>query len=84
MEPAKRKRKRVEMSYDRAIVLIKNLGNGKSTYRILVPGFESEKNAEKYKSESRITNLYRGAFVESFSKECGVLTELENEVYECN
>ena len=83
LDPAKKKRKRVAMSYDRSIVLKKTLRN-KSTYRILVPGFDSERDAEKYKSDSRINNLYKGAFVESFSKECGSLLELEDDVYECN
>ena len=83
LEPAKRKRKRVAMSYDRSIVLKKTL-RSKSNYRILVPGFESQKDAEKYRKDSRITNLYKGAFVESFSKECGSLLELEDDVYECN
>jgi len=83
LDPAKRKRKRVEMSYDRSIVLKKTLGS-KSTYRILVPGFQSQRDAEKFKSDSRITNLYKGAFVESFSKECGSLLEVEDNVYECN
>jgi len=83
LEPAKRKRKRVEMSYDRSIVLKKTLRN-KSTYKILVPGFESQSDAEKYREESRITRLYKGAFIKSFSKECESLTETESNVYECN
>ena len=83
LDPAKRKRKRVEMSYDRSIVLKKTFGS-KSTYRILVPGFDSQQDAEKYRTDSRITNLYKGAFVESFSKECGSLLEVEDNVYECN
>ena len=81
--PAKRKRKRVEMSYDRSIVLKKTLGS-KSTYRILVPGFDSQGDAEKFRTDSRITKLYKGAFIESFSKECGSLLEVEEDVYECN
>ena len=83
LEPAKRKRKRVEMSYDHSIVLKKTLGS-KSTYRILVPGFDSQGDAEKFRSERRITNLYKGAYVKSFSQECGSLLEVVDNVYECN
>jgi cell division protein FtsN len=80
---AKSKRKRVEMSFDRAIVLQKDLG-GKPNYKIVIPGFKTRENAEDFQDDRKVDRLYIGAFIQPFRSGCGNLTKLEEDVYVCN
>lgn len=82
LEQAKSKRKRVEMSFDRAIVLQKDSG-GKPNYKIVIPGFATRENAEDFQDDRKVDRLYVGAFIQPFSSACGNLTELEENIYVC-
>ena len=80
---AKSKRKRVEMSFDRAIILKKDLG-GKPNYKIVIPGFRTRENAEDFQDDRKVDRLYIGAFIQPFRSGCGNLSELEENIYACN
>lgn len=82
LDQAKNKRKRVEMSFDRAIVLQKDLG-GRPNYKIVIPGFETRENAEDFQDDRKVDKLYLGAFIQPFRSGCGKLTKLEENVYAC-
>lgn len=82
LDQAKSKRKRVEMSFDRAIVLQKDLG-GKPNYKIVIPGFATRENAEDFQDDRKVDKLYIGAFIQPFSSGCGNLSELEKNIYVC-
>ncbi|MFK7771425.1 MAG: SPOR domain-containing protein [Saprospiraceae bacterium] len=82
LKQAKDKRKRVEMSFDRAIILQKDLG-GKPNYKIVIPGFETRENAEDFQDDRKVDRLYIGAFIQPFRSGCGKLTKLEENVYVC-
>ena len=83
LDQAKSKRKRVEMSFDRAIVLQKDLG-GKPNYKIVIPGFDTRENAEDFQDDRKVSRLYIGSFIQPFRSGCVDLTELEKDVYVCN
>ncbi|MFK8008582.1 MAG: SPOR domain-containing protein [Saprospiraceae bacterium] len=82
LDQAKSKRKRVEMSFDRAIVLQKDLG-GKPNYKIVIPGFKTRENAEDFQDDRKVDKLYLGAFIQPFKSGCSNLSELEDNVYVC-
>ncbi len=82
LDQAKSKRKRVEMSFDRAIILQKDLG-GKPNYKIVIPGFDTRENAEDFQDDRKVDKLYNGAFIQPFSSGCRNLAELEENVYVC-
>ena len=83
LDQAKSKRKRVEMSFDRAIVLQKDL-EGKPNYKIVIPGFDTRENAEDFQDDRKVSRLYIGSFIQPFRSGCVDLTELEKDVYVCN
>ncbi len=82
LSQAKSKRKRVEMSFDRAIILQKDLG-GKPNFKIVIPGFKTRENAEDFQDDRKVDKLYLGAFIQPFRSGCGNLSELEENVYVC-
>ena len=81
-DQAKSKRKRVEMSFDRAFILQKDLG-GKPNYKIVIPGFATRENAEDFQDDRKVDKLYIGAFIQPFSSGCGDLAEVEENIYVC-
>jgi len=83
LDQAKDKRKRVGMSFDRAIILQKDLG-GKPNYKIVIPGFRTRENAKDFQEDRKVGKLYLGSFIQSFRRGCGNLSELEENVYACN
>jgi len=82
LSQAKDKRKRVEMSFDKAIILRKDLG-GKPNYKIVIPGFKTRENAEDFQDDRKVDRLYRGAFIQPFSSGCRNLSESEKNVFVC-
>ena len=70
------------MSFDRAIILQKDLG-GKPNFKIVIPGFETRENAEDFQDDRKVDKLYLGAFIQPFKSGCGNLTKLEENVYVC-
>lgn len=76
------KRKRVEMSFDRSVVLQKNL-KGKPNYRVVIPGFSDKKAAESFKAERKVGKLHIGAFAQAFSRDCRDLKESESNIFIC-
>jgi cell division protein FtsN len=82
LSQAKSKRKRVAMSFDRAIVLQKDLG-GKPNFKIVIPGFATRENAEDFQDDRKVDRLYLGAFIQPFSSGCGNLTKQEEHIYVC-
>ncbi len=82
LEQAKSKRKRVEMSFDRAVILEKELG-GKPNYKIVIPGFTTRENAEDFYDDRKVDKLYNGAFIQPFSSGCSNMSELEKNIYSC-
>ena len=83
LDQAKKKRKRVEMSFDRAIILQKDLG-GKPNFKIVIPGFITRENAEDFLDDRKVDKLYNGAFIQPFSSGCGNMSELEKNIYSCS
>ena len=82
LDQALSKRKRVQMSFDRAIILQKNI-NGKTNYRVVIPGFTNKESAENFKSERKVNSLHIGAFTQPFSRDCRNLTEAKVNIYVC-
>lgn len=82
LDQAKSKRKRVAMSFDRAIILQKDLG-GKPNYKIVIPGFTTRENAEDFHDDRKVDKLYNGAFIQPFSSSCGNMSEVEENIYSC-
>lgn len=82
LDQALSKRKRVEMSFDRAIILQKKSSNA-SNYRVVIPGFSSKNNAEKFKKDRKVNNLHVGAFTRAFSNDCKNLEESDSNIYVC-
>ena len=76
------KRERIEMSFDRAIVLQKNI-NGKTNYRVVIPGFSEKKIAETFKKDRKVGKLHIGAFTRAFNKDCRDLKESESNIFVC-
>ncbi|HFB99424.1 MAG TPA: SPOR domain-containing protein [Phaeodactylibacter sp.] len=82
LDQALSKRKRVKMSFDRAIILQKNI-NGKVNYRVVIPGFSNKEAAENFKVERKVNNLHIGAFTQPFSRDCRNLKESKKNIYVC-
>ena len=83
LDQALDKRKRVEMSFDKAVIIQKNTDN-KPNYRIVIPGFSSQSAADDFKEERKVHNLYVGSFSRSFSSDCGNLKSTdESYIYLC-
>ena len=76
------KRKRVAMSFDRSVVLKKDIG-GKENYRVVIPGFSDKKTAEKFKKERKVGKLHIGAFAQAFSRDCRDLKESDSNIFVC-
>ncbi len=76
------KRKRVEMSFDRSVVLQKSI-SGKTNYRVVIPGFANKKIADNFKKERKVGKLHIGAFTRAFSKDCRDLKESDSNIFVC-
>ncbi|MEM6966300.1 MAG: SPOR domain-containing protein [Bacteroidota bacterium] len=83
LDQAMDKRKRVEMSFDQAVILQKNSGS-RPNYRIVIPGFANQDDAENFKENRKVENLYVGSFSRSFASDCGNLQSTdETYIYWC-
>lgn len=83
LDQALDKRKRVEMSFDKAVILQKNTNN-KPNYRIVIPGFSSQNAAEDFKENRKVQNLYVGSFSRAFASDCSNLQATdESYIYLC-
>ena len=76
------KRKRIAMSFDRSVVLKKDIG-GKENYRVVIPGFSDKKTAEIFKKERNVGKLHIGAFAQAFSRDCRDLKETDSNIFVC-
>lgn len=82
LNQALNKRERVEMSFDRAIVLQKKIDN-ESNYRVVIPGFSNKDAAEDFKADRKVNSLHVGAFTRAFNNDCRNLQESDSNIYVC-
>ena len=83
LDQALKKRERVALSFDRSIVIQKNI-NGRPNYRVIIPGFKSKENAEAFKAVRKVNNLHTGAFTQTFNLDCKDMDQEDTYIYFCN
>ena len=83
LDQALSKRKRIEMSFDRAIIVQKNIGNVPN-FRVVIPGFSSKNHARNFINDRKVEKLYNGAFAQAFSRDCRDMAKEDSNIYICD
>lgn len=83
LDQALSKRKRIEMSFDRAIIVQKNIGNVPN-FRVVIPGFSSKSHARDFINDRKVEKLYNGAFAQAFSRDCRDMAKEDSNIYICD
>jgi len=83
LDQALSKRKRIAMSFERSIIIQKNIGNVPN-FRVVIPGFSSKSQAKAFIVESKVEKLYNGAFAQAFSRDCRDLAQEGTNIYICD